>query len=112
MLKLTACSLLLLAQWCAAFSPAFGGARTSSSAVSTTTNHAYSPGATRLSATTAGTAAKKQEGGVAKELGLPCEDECGIERYPNLPESVHPGVLSGQAMMDLLQDAKEKGKTA
>jgi len=56
------------------------------------------------------TASKKREGSMVDELGIPCEDECLIQSYPNLPESVHPGVLSGQAMMDLLQDAKKKGK--
>ena len=48
--------------------------------------------------------------GTAQELGIPCEDECAIEKYPNLPASVHPGVLSGQAQMDLLQHAKDNGK--
>jgi hypothetical protein len=52
---------------------------------------------------------KRREGGVADELGIPCEGECEISRYPNLPDSVHPGVLSGQALIDLLQDAKTKG---
>ena len=52
---------------------------------------------------------KRAEGGVAEELGIPCEDECSIDKYPNLPASVHPGVLSGQAMMDLLEHAKENG---
>jgi len=45
-------------------------------------------------------------GTMADELGLPCTD---IPAFPKLPASVHPGVLSGQAMMDLLADAKEKG---
>jgi fructose-bisphosphate aldolase, class II len=49
-------------------------------------------------------------GGIAEELDLPCEDECAIESYPNLPPSVHPGVLSGQAVIDLLNHAKENGK--
>jgi fructose-bisphosphate aldolase class II len=49
-------------------------------------------------------------GGVAGELGNPCEDECAMTSFPNLPESVHPGVLSGKAMMDLLQHAKENGE--
>ena len=52
----------------------------------------------------------KEKGGSASELGLPCEDECALESYPNLPPSVHPGVLSGQAQMDLLNHAKENGK--
>jgi len=29
--------------------------------------------------------------------------------FPNMPESVHPGVLSGKAMIDLLNDAKARG---
>ena len=49
-------------------------------------------------------------GGIAEELGIPCEDECAVESYPNLPPSVHPGVLSGQATIDLLNHAKENGK--
>ena len=52
----------------------------------------------------------RMSGGVAEELGTPCEDECAMESFPNLPESVHPGVLSGQAEMDLLQHAKENGE--
>ena len=48
--------------------------------------------------------------GTADELGIPCEDECALESFPNLPPSVHPGVLSGQAQMDLLQHAKENGE--
>lgn len=46
---------------------------------------------------------------VSEEFGIPCVEDCAIEKYPNLPESVHPGVLSGQALMDLLADAKAKG---
>jgi hypothetical protein len=49
-------------------------------------------------------------GGAVSELGLPCEDDCAIEKYPNLPASVHPGVLSGQAQLDLLNHAKENGQ--
>ncbi|EEC44953.1 fructose-1,6-bisphosphate aldolase [Phaeodactylum tricornutum CCAP 1055/1] len=51
----------------------------------------------------------KEKGGTSKELDLPCADECAISKYPNLPESIHPGVLSGQAQMDLLNHAKEHG---
>ena len=32
--------------------------------------------------------------------------------YPNLPASVHPGVLTGQSVMDLLNDAKMRGCAA
>jgi hypothetical protein len=47
---------------------------------------------------------------ISEELGLPCEDECAAGSFPNLPESVHPGVLSGRAQMDLLNHAKANGK--
>lgn len=66
-------------------------------------------GATSLFQSTETTNANKA-GGVASELGNPCEDECAMTSFPNLPESVHPGVLSGKAMMDLLQHAKENGE--
>ena len=29
--------------------------------------------------------------------------------FPNLPASVHPGVVTGQAMLDLINHAKENG---
>jgi hypothetical protein len=48
-------------------------------------------------------------GAMSEDVGIPCEDECAIEKFPNLPESIHPGVLSGKAMMDLLQHAKDNG---
>ena len=47
---------------------------------------------------------------MSEELGIPCEDECATTSYADLPESVHPGVLSGQAQVDLLNHAKENGK--
>merc|ERR1719238_2424710 len=43
------------------------------------------------------------------EMGIPCVGECALAAYPKLPESVHPGVVTGQAMFDLLEDAKAKG---
>ena len=49
-------------------------------------------------------------GGMSDDLGVPCEDECAIEGYEGLPDSIHPGVLSGQAMMDLLNHAKQNGE--
>ena len=48
---------------------------------------------------------------MAEELGTPCEDECAMDSYPNMPPSVHPGVNTGQAMIDLLNHAKENGKS-
>jgi len=43
---------------------------------------------------------------VADDLGIP---EPKLQSYPNLPASVHPGVNTGQAMVDLLNHAKENG---
>merc|ERR1719238_1679568 len=43
------------------------------------------------------------------EMGIPCVGECALAAYPKLPESVHPGVVTGQALVDLLDDAKAKG---
>jgi hypothetical protein len=48
-------------------------------------------------------ASVQKVGGMSDDLGVPCEDECAIDRYEGLPDSIHPGVLSGQAMMDLLK---------
>jgi len=48
-------------------------------------------------------------GTASDEMGIPCVGECAIGAYPNLPESVHPGVVTGSAMVDLLEDAKAKG---
>ena len=47
---------------------------------------------------------------IADELELPCEEECALESFPNMPPSVHPGVVTGQAMVDLLDHAKENGE--
>jgi fructose-bisphosphate aldolase class II len=47
---------------------------------------------------------------IAGELDLPCEDACALESYPTMPPSVHPGVVTGQALVDLLEDAKTRGK--
>jgi len=46
---------------------------------------------------------------IAGELDIPCEEECALESYPNMPPSVHPGVVTGQALVDLLEDAKTRG---
>lgn len=93
MLNLSFCSLLLLASTTEAF---------------------LRPATIRASATplfqSTEAAQAAKAGGVSGELGTPCEDECAMMSYPNLPPSVHPGVLSGQAMMDLLNHAKENGK--
>ena len=93
MLKLSFCSLVLLASSTEAF-------------LRPTTIRA---GAQTPLFQSTETAQAGKAGGVSGELGTPCEDECAMMSYPNLPPSVHPGVLSGQAMMDLLQHAKENG---
>jgi len=46
---------------------------------------------------------------LADELGIPCMGECAMGAYPNLPESVHPGVVTGQSLRDLLAHAKANG---
>ena len=46
---------------------------------------------------------------ILAEMGIPCVGECQLDAYPLLPASVHPGVVTGQALIDLLNDAKEKG---
>jgi hypothetical protein len=43
---------------------------------------------------------------IAGELDIPCEEECALESYPNM----HPGVVTGQALVDLLEDAKKRGE--
>lgn len=74
------------------------------SAASSAYVNAFAPNANgRLSSVTL-------KGGMSSDVGIPCEDECALESFPNLPDSIHPGVLSGQAMMDLLQHAKDNGK--
>lgn len=46
----------------------------------------------------------------SEDIGIECGEECGMEKYPNMPESVHAGVVTGQALVDLLDHAKENGK--
>jgi len=48
-------------------------------------------------------------GTTSDEMGIPCVGECDLPSYPNMPSSVHPGVVTGQALRDLLDDAKAKG---
>mmetsp|Transcript_61526 Transcript_61526/g.70689 ORF Transcript_61526/g.70689 Transcript_61526/m.70689 type:complete len:439 (-) Transcript_61526:224-1540(-) len=61
------------------------------------------------SATPGGRTSSAFHGVMSNEVGIPCTNECALESYPSLPASIHPGVLSGQAMMDLLQHAKDNG---
>merc|ERR1719453_1962933 len=48
-------------------------------------------------------------GTTSDEMGIPCVGECDLPKYPNMPPSVHPGVVTGQALVDLLNHAKENG---
>merc|ERR1719316_2186649 len=48
-------------------------------------------------------------GATSEDLGIPCVGDCDIQAYPNLPASVKPGVVTGQALVDLLDDAKARG---
>jgi fructose-bisphosphate aldolase class II len=63
-----------------------------------------------ISASTEATTGIPLKEKIAEELGLPCEEECGMDSYPNMPPSVHPGVVTGQALVDLLNDAKTRGE--
>ena len=63
----------------------------------------FAPPASRWAPATA------RAGTAAEDMGLPCTDDCAIGEYPKLPPSVHPGVLTGQAMMDLLDTAHDQG---
>ena len=46
---------------------------------------------------------------VADDLGIPCEGDCSLPSFPKMPASVHPGVVTGQALVDLLDHAKANG---
>jgi hypothetical protein len=65
---------------------------------------------TSLSASVDTEKKEKKIGGSSVELGIPCEDECALVKFPKLPDSIYPGVLSGQAQIDLLNHAKENGE--
>ena len=43
----------------------------------------------------------------AEDLGIPCEGDCEAV-YSKLPASVKPGVVTGQALVDLLDYAKAR----
>jgi fructose-bisphosphate aldolase class II len=63
-----------------------------------------------ISASTEATTGIPLKEKIADELSLPCDEECGMDNYPNMPPSVHPGVVTGQALVDLLNDAKTRGE--
>ena len=78
------------------------------STASSTFANAFTPTSHAVGRTTGTSSALN--GGMSNDVGIPCTEECALESFPNLPDSIHPGVLSGQAMMDLLQHAKDNGK--
>lgn len=49
------------------------------------------------------------KGSFTDEFGVPCDDDCATNSYKDLPDSVRPGVLTGQAAVDLFDHAKENG---
>ncbi|OEU15248.1 fructose-1,6-biphosphate aldolase precursor [Fragilariopsis cylindrus CCMP1102] len=77
------------------------------STASSTFANAFTPTSHAVGRTTGTSSALN--GGMSNDVGIPCTEECALESFPNLPDSIHPGVLSGQAMMDLLQHAKDNG---
>ena len=74
-----------------------GGADLSEALKSNSTKHRKTAGAA------------PRMGVASSEMGIPCEDECALPSYPNMPASVHPGVVTGQALKDLLQHAQDNG---
>ena len=55
-----------------------------------------------------GARAALRMGTAADDMGIPCEGDCAIT-YSKLPDSVKPGVVTGQALQDLLDYAKSEG---
>ena len=45
---------------------------------------------------------------VSQEFGVPA-DPMVPNIYPNMPDSIHPGVVTGKALRDLLDHAKQNG---
>lgn len=45
---------------------------------------------------------------VLEELSIPYKEESDLKFYPNIPPSVHPSVITGNALFDLQQNAKER----
>ena len=72
--------------------------------------HVHAPVAfTRSSDVAAKASSALSSGKMSEELDNPCDDECAVGSYANLPPSVHPGVVTGQAQVDLLEHAKANG---
>jgi len=70
---------------------------------------AFGPSAPRAAAVRAAAPSTSLGGTMAADYGIPCEDECAVDKYPRLPASVRPGVVTGQALLDLLGHAKDNG---
>jgi len=65
-------------------------------------------GASRSAARSMHMSADAGTGTFSEDLGIPCEGDCEAV-YSKLPASVKPGVVTGQALVDLLDYAKEEG---
>ena len=66
-------------------------------------SQSYAPGASVAVPPNSARAAVRMN--TADELGISCEGDCEAV-YSKLPESVQPGVVTGQALVDLLDYAK------
>lgn len=98
--QLLAVSLACMASFAMSFAPSVGMARPSQR-VSIQQRLRPAPATARRSLC----ASPKMET-FASEMGLPNV----LEKFPKMPLSVHPGVLSGQALIDILEHAKTQGK--
>lgn len=64
-------------------------------------------GASRSAARSMHMSADAGTGTFSEDLGIPCEGDCEAV-YSKLPASVKPGVVTGQALVDLLDYAKAR----
>eukprot|EP00964_Phaeocystis_antarctica_P073354 scaffold44993_cov72-Phaeocystis_antarctica.AAC.2 len=85
------------------------------SAVALISVQGYAPGASMAPAVGASRSAARSmhmsadagTGTFSEDLGIPCEGDCEAV-YSKLPASVKPGVVTGQALVDLLDYAKAR----
>jgi len=85
------------------------------SAVALISVQGYAPSASVVPAVSASRSAARfmrmsapESGTFSEDLGIPCEGDCEAV-YSKLPSSVKPGVVTGQALVDLLDYAKAEG---
>ena len=84
------------------------------SAVALISVQGYAPSASVVPAVSASRSAARfmrmsapESGTFSEDLGIPCEGDCEAV-YSKLPSSVKPGVVTGQALVDLLDYAKAR----